>query len=218
MASSDDDRRPPTSTPRQSVAPTGGTVVIALPRPVPRATHVRGTLLLSSLHSLRHARHHAAYMRALPVREHDAILSLTGATWLPLALAEAHYAACDTLGLREDDVVRLGDRVSQVSQGTLLSTFVKGAKGADVSPLTLFAQVDRMYSRAWQGSAMGVTSVGPKELRVEVVGNPCARFHYFRHGLRGMASNVAGLLSRTCHVRERRGTGAEHVVISVAWE
>jgi hypothetical protein len=57
------------------------------------------------------------------------------------------------------------------------------------------SEAGRVWQRAWLGGAIGGYKTGEKDVRVEVVGWPCARIPYCRHALRGLLLGVTKLLS-----------------------
>ncbi len=83
-------------------------VILALPaRPVP-ARHMRSTILLGSMSSLRQAGYFERYAASLDPRHRDTLLQAVAGVWIPVDAALAHYRACESLGLAPDAVVDLG--------------------------------------------------------------------------------------------------------------
>jgi hypothetical protein len=72
---------------------------------------------------------------------------------------------------------------------------VKLAAGTGVTPWTVFAQARRFWDRAFQGSGVSVSKLGPKEARMEIVGWPLARIEYTRVSFRGI---LVSLTRRFC--------------------
>jgi hypothetical protein len=155
----------------------------------PTLTHVRGTLILASRQSLQRRERFAAY-RARLEPEHDlAITSAAAGSWLPVELALAHYRACEALALPEDEQLALGAAVVHEMQRTFIGTLLRAAaRGAEVSPLTGIQKFFGVYARSFQGGGGRMVQVGPKDLRVEFVGNPLAGVRYFRLAFRGFVT------------------------------
>jgi hypothetical protein len=156
-----------------------------VPLPAPRsaitpATHVRGTVLCASLKSLRARGLADRYMAALPGERHDAILALTAQTWVPVEIAVAHYQACDRLQLEREVIEDIGGESGRLLNASVLGVILRMSREAGVTPWTVIAQVERLRERLWQGSAFGVFRVGPKEARVEWLGQPCAVSPYYQ--------------------------------------
>jgi hypothetical protein len=173
------------------------------------ATFVRSTLLMSSLRALREEKLVDRYRAALPAEHHDPIFGAVAPQWLPVALAVAHYDACDKLQLTPTELVQLGMRVAHFAQGTFIKTVVAFATSAGATPWTLLMQGRRMWERAWIGSDLAVFKLGPKEARLEIVGCPCARIPYFRTANRGILQSVVQLLAQRAYVSEIRKLSTE---------
>ena len=155
----------------------------------PTLAHVRGTLVLASRQSLQRRDRFAAY-RARLAPEHDmAITSATAGSWLPVELALAHYRACEALALPEDEQLALGAAVVHEMQRTFLGTVLRAAaRGAEISPLTGIEKFFGVYARSFQGGGGRMLQVGPKDVRVEFIGNPLAAVRYFRLAFRGFVT------------------------------
>jgi hypothetical protein len=186
---------------------------VMLPFPGPReailpATAYRSTWLVSSLQALRERGHFEAYRRLLSAH-HDVILSALAGSWLPMDVARAHYDACNGLGLDADEQLAMGQSVGGRAQGTVLSSAVKAARGAGVTPWTIVPQFHRLYLRGVNGGAAAVFKLGPKEARAEFVGCELFDIDYFRHAFRGVLLNVGALFCEKQYIhdmpRRRRG-------------
>jgi hypothetical protein len=174
----------------------GGEEVI-VPFPAPRetlapATHFRSTWVFSSQESLRERGHFDEYRRLLQSHQETILSTLVG-VWLPMEVARAHYEACDRLRLSEAEQVAMGETVGARMRGTLLSTVVKMARGAGVTPWTIIPRLDQISRRGANGGGAAVYKLGPKEVRVEFVGLELFDVSYFRHAFRGVLLSI-GLL------------------------
>ena len=129
--------------------------------------------------------------------------------WIPIHVARVHYEACDALDLTITEQVAMGRNVGDRAQGTLLSTAVKAARGAGITPWTIVPQFDRLYRRGCNGGAAAVFKLGPKEARAEFVGCELFDVDYFRHAFRGVLLNVGALFCAKQYIhdmpRRRRG-------------
>jgi hypothetical protein len=161
-------------------------VIIAHLSPLKAASHVRSTLLQSSLNFLRERKHFERYFALVDVVHRDTIVSSLAPNWLPIEVGLAHYRACDELRLDADELVAIGEAVGDRIQGTFMKTLVQTARSAGVTPWVLFKRFDRMWERLFQGGSVEVTKVGPKDLTIEVRGCPVAQFNYFRTGFTGV--------------------------------
>jgi hypothetical protein len=172
------------------------------------ATHYRSTWLFSSLEALRERGHFDEYRRHL--RSHqETILSTLVGVWLPMDVARAHYDACESLRLTEAEQVAMGEAVSGRMRGTLLSTAVKAARGAGVTPWTVIPQLARISRRGANGGGAAVFKLGPKEARLEFVGLELFDVAYFRHAFRGVLLSIGSLFCEKGYIHDspRRGRG-----------
>jgi hypothetical protein len=170
--------------------------VIALPTVVEPVTHVRSTLIQLSLSQLKASGHFEAYERLLPPADRSAIIDTFAPTWLPIVLAEAHYGACDGLALSPTELLKVGEAVGAKINSTLMSTLTRVARLAGITPWQFYSQVGRVWSRTFQGGAVGLTRVGPTESRIELRGLSLCRITYFRFAASGVFNAIAKLAAR----------------------
>ena len=183
----------------------GEEVVVGLPSPrnlAPRTTHVRGGWLSSSLRTLREGGYYTRYMAALPEDHRATMSALAAGEWLPIEVAIAHYAACDRLDIPVNELVGIGTTAARYANHAVISVAAKLATGAGATPWTIYGQAQRLWDRTFMGGAVGVTKLGPKEMRLEVVGWPCAGYRHTRIGLRGVLTGVAEYFCTKAYARE----------------
>jgi hypothetical protein len=183
-------------------------------RPV---TQFRSTWLVSSLQSLRARNHYDAYVRELPKELHADILPCVAGVWLPVRLARAHYEACDRLWLSVEEQVAMGTAVGERAQTSLLSTVVRTAKGAGVTPWTLLQQFDRLWKRGAEGGAVAVFRLGPKEARAEFVSCELFDVPYFRHAFRGVLLGIASMFCEKAYIHELPKRAEHGVQLRIQW-
>ena len=153
------------------------------------ATHVRSTLIQSSINSLRDAGHFDRYVELLDPAHREAVLHTLAPTWLPLEVGLAHYGACDALKLDSFQLRDIGERVGDRIQGTFLKTLTRGVRAVGITPWTLLNHFDRLWSRLFQGGSVELTRKGPKDVTIEIRGAVIPRFEYFRVGFCGVVRN-----------------------------
>ena len=183
---------------------------------MPRCSSVRRTVLLSSLRALRERGHIERYGGVAP-RLVERIAAAVD-PWLPVALAEDHYAACDLLDLPEEEILALGAAVAPV-QAAGVRVMFSAARAAGASPWTPLRNVPRYWGRMYNGSGVKVVERGPKDALVIIESNSLARFRYWRGALRGVIESLARELAAAAVVREvrRRDAPADGVSYSIAW-
>lgn len=160
--------------------------LVAPPAVLEPVTKVRSTLLQSSLNSLRTHGHYERYLTLVDPTYREFILGSLAPEWLPLVVAEAHYAACDALHLTPELMQRIGEDVGDRIQGTFLGTVVKRARLLGLTPWLLLDQFERLWGRLMQGGGVAVYRTGPKDVRVEIYNLPLLRYAYFRTGMCGV--------------------------------
>jgi hypothetical protein len=182
-------------------------------------SHVRSTIVLASQARLRQEGLLERYLMHLPGAYSAELAQLGAPCWLPLTSGMAHYMACDALGLSEAAVVAMAQRMSMHGEGTFLGVAANIARGAGVTAWTLARQAPRIWARGFMGGAVGCTKLGPKELKLEVVGWPCARIPYCRWAIRGLTLGVFKLISREAYVRDLRTslTPSDDIALQVSW-
>ena len=172
--------------------------IIALPDVIAPTTHVRSTLIQSSLKQLKASGHFDEYERRLPQAQRAEILDSVAPTWLSIEVAMAHYQACDELQLSTAELTRLGEAVGKLINNVLISVLARAAKAAGITPWQFYGQLGRVWSRAFQGGAVGLKRVGETESLIEIRGLPLCRFEYFRFGCAGVFTSIGNLAaSRT---------------------
>ncbi len=194
---------------------------IILPLPttgISTVTSVRSTLLSSSLRAIRERGFIDAYTAALPQGYHDQVLRTLAPVWLPIDAALAHYKALDSLRMPEQEILSIGRSVGDRLHGTFLGTLVRGAHHAGFTPWSVAGKGDRVWSRVFEGGAIGMAKLGPKEGILSIRGLPLLAADYFRIGYRGVLAASVETVAQRCYVRETgRLVEADGVDFLVAW-
>jgi hypothetical protein len=183
-------------------------------------THVRSTILMASQERLRQAGLFERYMAKLPPELSAELVQLGAPSWLPIVYGTSHYAACDAIGLSEQEVVAMAQRTSMHAEGTFLGVAANLARGTGVTPWILARQAPRIWSRGFMGGAIGSAKLGPKELRLDLAAWSCASIPYCRWALRGLVLGLVKLVSREAYVRELRlstASSAHDISFQVSW-
>jgi hypothetical protein len=129
-------------------------VVIPCPHDLKPVTAVRGTVVVSSLASLRMHGRYERYRELLDPAVRDDIIHCVAASWLPLELALAHYHACDQLRLEQARLIEMGEFVGQKIQGTFMATLTRAFRAAGATPWSLLGQIDRLWARLMFGGGV----------------------------------------------------------------
>jgi hypothetical protein len=193
-------------------------VVLPFPQPIKPLLHVRSTLLLGGLQSLRDAGLGHAYDATVPPEVREVIVTSVAGMWLPVATAVAHYLACDRIGVSAESAAQIGRGTFERTKGLLLGTAISLAKSAGATPWTLFPHVQRFWLRGNDGGGLRVFRLGPKEARLDVVGCPIFASRYYRAAFRGLCGSVIGLVSRRVYVHEQPvGDADSAVTMRIQW-
>jgi hypothetical protein len=184
----------------------------------PEARHVRGALIASSLQTLKDSGHYDAYLTRLPKQHHEALLFCLASSWLPLQLAAVHYEACDSLGLDDREMLRIGEVVSHRIMGTFLGTMLRSARslGATPTPWVVLKSYHKVCERLMDGGHYCVVQHGPKDALIETRGLSLFRYRYFRTAMVGMCRGAASIFARSCFSKEL-SAGPDRVRVSLRW-
>ena len=166
------------------------------------ARRFRSTWLTASQATLRDKGRSDAYEAALDPAFRERILGAVPGVWLPMEVAYAHYAACDSLGLSGSELLEMGATATRRAHATTLAFITRLARGVGVTPWTVLAQAPRLWSNTCDDGEVGVLRLGPKEARVEFVGFPLAALKYNRVTMRGIVLAVAELFCAKAYAKE----------------
>jgi hypothetical protein len=166
----------------------------------PMATQFRSAWLTSSLRVLRRRKLAARYFDALSDDHHDDVREATLNGWLSIDVAMAHYAACDALGLPEDEQMSIGHEVAMHAHRKSHALALRKAGQAAITPWTAFALQRRLWLRFWRGGDIATFKDGPNNARIEIVGWPCSRFPYVRQAMRGVLLGQTTLLCASANI------------------
>jgi hypothetical protein len=182
--------------------------------------HVRGSLIASSLHTLRELGHFEHYLTHLPEKYREPVLFGLASSWLPLEVAEAHYQACDDLRLDDGSIIQIGEAVARRIMGTFLGTLLRTGRGFGAAPTPWLAlgQYHRICERILDGGKYMVIERGPKDATVQTRGVPLFRSRYFRTATLGMFRGGVGMFAKSCFAKELpERSSHDSLSVSLRW-
>ncbi len=162
----------------------------------------RSTWVTSSIRALQTRGLLDQYSSVLAPEHRDAILYCVPGSWIPASLVVTHYEACEKLELSTTTLLEIGGDVTRRVHGPALALGRNVASAGGVTPWTILGRLDKLWTRATVGGAVGVAKLGPKQARVEVVGFPLAHLRYNRVGTRGIVHGVVQLFCTSAFVHE----------------
>lgn len=179
---------------------------------------VRGSLVVSSLQTLRDLALFDRYLAHLESDKREPILFALASSWLPVELAMAHYGACDAMGLPDSELLKIGEHVSGRIMGTFLGTMLRSSRqlGANTSPLVPLRQYHRLWDRLLIGGGCTVRSTGLKDVTIESRGVPMFRYRYFRTAYAGLIKGASQLFAKTVYTRIRQGSDTM-LTVDASW-
>jgi hypothetical protein len=182
------------------------------------ASSVRSTLVTASIQSLRARKLYDRYAARLAADERDALSTAVAGVWIPMGLAVAHYRACESLRLSVGEELDIALQVGQQLHGTFLGAMLRLASTVGVTPWTALGYSGKLYDRLFRGGGIAVTRTGPKDARVDLVGNPLCDVEYFRVGVRGVYEAALELFCErvTTHEIPRRYVGLD-MALRISW-
>lgn len=185
-----------------------------------RVKAVRSTLISSSLATLKQEGLFDAYLARLPAEHRDRILLTIAPEWLPIEVGEAHYRTCDSLGLSDKQLERLGELVSERIMGTFLGTLVRtSGRNVGATPWIPLGKYDMLWSRLMQGGACTVERVGPKDATIRAHGCSLFETHYFQVAYNGVVRGATGMFAKAVTGRTTRTFegGPGSVITNLSW-
>jgi hypothetical protein len=182
------------------------------------ATFARSALVTNSIQSLRARGLYDRYAMRLDDDDRAALSTAVAGVWIPMDLAAAHYEACEALHLGVGQQLDIALEVGQHVHGMLLRAVLRLAKTAGVTPWAALAYSGKLYGRLFRGGGIEVTRTGPKDARVDMVGNPLCDIEYFRVGVRGVYESALELFARRVVTQEIpwRRVGLE-MALRISW-
>ena len=183
----------------------------------PVVTHVRGTLLATSLRVVKDADLYDGYVAALPKQHVDTLLYSVASSWLPVDVMLAHYETLGSLGIPDEAIERNAEKVGARIAETFMATLLRTAQSMGVPGLAwmILKQSDRVFGRLFMGGACRVYRVGPSEALVEHRGLPLAQCRYYRVAHVANVRGVSRLFGKS-QVRQARAADAEGLTMAVS--
>ncbi|MEY4577828.1 MAG: hypothetical protein RL701_2531 [Pseudomonadota bacterium] len=184
----------------------------------PTVLQVRGSLIVSSLQTLRDLGHFSRYEQNLPAALHDDVLYALAASWLPLEVAMAHYGACDAMNLQDSELDSIGQAVSGRIMGTFLGTILRGSRqvGAQAAPLVALRHYDKLWDRLLVGGTCHVRQTGPKDAVIASKGLGMFRYRYFRVAYASLIRGAGLMFAKIFYTRVQR-TSDTSMVVGISW-
>lgn len=182
----------------------------------PVVTQIRGSLIASSLQSLRELDLFERYLTHLPAEQQAQVLYVLAASWAPVELGMAHYAACDAMGLTDRELEDIGQHVSHRIMGTFLGTLMRSARVVAAPTSVPLRQYPRLWDRLLLGGSCRVSMLGQKEGRIESNGVPMFRYRYFRVAYAGLVRGAGLMFRSSVYSRIRKATD-DSLTIDVSW-
>ncbi len=128
--------------------------ILPFPAPVEQlglATHLRSTLVASSIESLRRRGLLDRYRATIAPEHREALLTTVAGLWLPMEVGIAHYETVDRLGFTQEEQAQIGREVSHKIHDTFLGVVMRAATQAGVTPWTLLPKGNQLFGRIFQG-------------------------------------------------------------------
>jgi len=184
-----------------------------------RVTHVRSTLLQSSLATLRRTGLIDRWRTLISPQLARELEETLGPSWVDVELAVAHYAACDGLGLSTSEIDAIGQQVGDHLQNVLVSLSARTARAAGLDVRHAVMAFEKLFGRVFQGGSLGVFQTGPKDLLVELKGVRLTSSYYFRTAYLGHLRSAAKFVgTRAFYAKPARlDPVSDTFIVSVAW-
>jgi hypothetical protein len=195
-----------------------GDPILPLPPKIEPLRHVRSTILIASVANIRNSGRFDEYAKRVPAEHHSALFESVAGVWIPFRAAAAHYVACESLGVPVDEQVNMGRATVDRVGATIAGTAVRLAKQAGVTPLHLFPHLQRFWMRGYDGGALAIYQVGPKEARLELVHFPLCEIPFYRRALTGWTAGLTGLFCAKLYMKELpQPSGPHSMALRAQW-
>jgi hypothetical protein len=170
---------------------------------ITRATHVRSTLLQASLRMVRLSGNYDLWYASMDPLYRATIVESLAPTWLPIDAGLAHYLACDSFGLDDAALEKIGQSVGEQLQSTLLGLAAKLARTAGLTPDVAATFFGKLWPRLCQGGSFQLMLLGPKDLSIELRSAVMSKSRYFRGTYVGNVRAAIKLLgTRALHIKQ----------------
>jgi hypothetical protein len=159
-------------------------------RDAPLLHGARGSILHTGWKALAARGLREAYEARLAPEHRSEVLACLSTDWVPFSLLEAHEHAFDQLDLSRDDARLVGVEMSRGVNGVVYATLARLAGQLGASPWLVFGQANKTWQRLYAGGAVAVFKRGERNARIEVWGNPLARYRLHREAFAGALVHV----------------------------
>lgn len=179
---------------------------------------VRNTVIQASLAELREAGYFDRYAKNIDPSALGELESNMGPSWVPIELADVHYAACEAMQLDDEELRRVGEAVGiRVRQTSIIVPDRSPTTPVDVWPIS--HQLHRVWKRIYQGGSVQTVKLGPTEELIEFRGFTLNRHHYYRFAnLAAISAALEAIGVRIETAKIIRYDAATHeVVIRLVW-
>jgi hypothetical protein len=183
----------------------------------PSVVQVRGSLIVSSLAALRANNMYDRYFACLPADQHERVLYVVAASWLPVDVALAHYKACDSMQLTEAELDTMGRNVSARIMGTFLGTLLRTAHKFAAPTSIPLKQYPRLWDRLLMGGGCTVSMLGSNAARIESRGVPMFRYRYFRVAYAALIRGAGSMFRENLNARIRNAND-DSLTIDLSWK
>jgi hypothetical protein len=181
-------------------------------------THIRSTLLVSSLSTIKEAGLLDRYNNHLAPAQRAEMAGLLAGAWVRAELAEAHYLACEGLGISPAQQFELGRAVGLKIDKTIASTVLSAAKQMGATPWVFLSQVGRLYPRLVMGGAIACYRLADKEAVLEHHKSPLFRIAYLRNAYRGAIQAICERFCTKAYVKPRDASeDGMRITFRVSW-
>ncbi|MDB4990576.1 MAG: hypothetical protein JWN04_5754 [Myxococcaceae bacterium] len=169
----------------------------------PTATHIRGTMLVSSLENLRELGLYERYSALLSTEHREAITYCIAASWVPMGIALAHYQTVEEMGLDDSQRTRLAELMADRVAATFLSAVLRATRSAGIASFVpALKHNNRLYDRMYQGGGVRVIQTGPKDIVWETLGVPLVQCRYWRTAFASYLGAIVRMFTKTAFVKQ----------------
>lgn len=187
-------------------------ILIPPPTSTQPASHIRGTIIVSSVLRLRAWEREESYLSSVPPVLRDEVLSTAPNSWVPMSVAVPHYEAVQCALPDEADQVEWGRQGADCVHKAYVITILREIRVTGlISPELALRHLRPAWRRVFQGSSIHAEKRGLTRAVLTVEGLELLELPLFRRSMQGLLEKTFAITKQQPKVtsKERGPSSAE---------
>lgn len=181
-------------------------------------THLRGTAIVNSLRVMRDLELGDVYWPRVGAEREEDLRSIVAQSWVPVALALAHYRVMEELVPDPRQQWAIGSESAERLQAVYLMTLIRLMRASGA--LTVQRVLERLrspFDRMMKGGTVAAVLTGRKDAEIVLSDMPLLDVPYFRNGLGGWLTGGVGLAAKSVQARVASVPGPGRTTFALSW-